>query len=132
MKEFDYIIIGGGCSGLSLAYELEINNKLKFYQEENIRLSSELISLQNNHEVIKNNFNKSESEKNNIYKQIQELNNSLIKNNLVDTPFVKETIDNASINPKVSIDITNNNLHGVKDTSKQNNDLDDDITNIFN
>ena len=28
MKEFDYIIIGGGCSGLSLAYELEVNNKL--------------------------------------------------------------------------------------------------------
>ena len=28
MKEFDYIIIGGGCSGLSLAYELEITNKL--------------------------------------------------------------------------------------------------------
>ena len=29
MKEFDYIIIGGGCAGLSLAYELEIHNKLK-------------------------------------------------------------------------------------------------------
>ena len=29
MKEFDYVILGGGCSGLSLAYELEINNKLK-------------------------------------------------------------------------------------------------------
>jgi lycopene beta-cyclase len=28
MKEFDYIIIGGGCAGLSLAYELEINGKL--------------------------------------------------------------------------------------------------------
>ena len=28
MKEFDYIIIGGGCAGLSLAYELEVNNKL--------------------------------------------------------------------------------------------------------
>ena len=28
MKEFDYIIIGGGCAGLSLAYELEINEKL--------------------------------------------------------------------------------------------------------
>ena len=28
MKEFDYIIIGGGCSGLSLAYELEIHKKL--------------------------------------------------------------------------------------------------------
>ena len=28
MKEFDYVIIGGGCAGLSLAYELENNNKL--------------------------------------------------------------------------------------------------------
>ena len=29
MKEFDYIVIGGGCAGLSLAYELEIYDKLK-------------------------------------------------------------------------------------------------------
>ncbi|MDA9752943.1 lycopene cyclase family protein [Candidatus Pelagibacter sp.] len=29
MKEFDYIIIGGGCAGLSLAFELEIHEKLK-------------------------------------------------------------------------------------------------------
>jgi lycopene beta-cyclase len=28
MNEFDYVIIGGGCAGLSLAYELDINNKL--------------------------------------------------------------------------------------------------------
>ena len=29
MQEFDYIVIGGGCAGLSLAYELEIHEKLK-------------------------------------------------------------------------------------------------------
>ena len=29
MIDFDYIIIGGGCAGLSLAYELQINNKIK-------------------------------------------------------------------------------------------------------
>ena len=29
MKKFDYVIIGGGCAGLSLAYELEINDKIK-------------------------------------------------------------------------------------------------------
>ena len=29
MKEFDYIIIGGGCAGLSLAYELQIHKKLE-------------------------------------------------------------------------------------------------------
>ena len=29
MKDFDYAIIGGGCAGLSLAYELQIHNKLE-------------------------------------------------------------------------------------------------------
>ena len=29
MKEFDYIILGAGCAGLSLAYELDIIKKLK-------------------------------------------------------------------------------------------------------
>ena len=29
MKGFDYIIIGGGCAGLSLAYELQIHKKLE-------------------------------------------------------------------------------------------------------
>ena len=29
MKEFDYVIIGGGCAGLSLAYELETYKKLE-------------------------------------------------------------------------------------------------------
>ena len=29
MKKFNYVVIGGGCAGLSLAYELEVNDKLK-------------------------------------------------------------------------------------------------------
>ena len=29
MNEFDYVIIGRGCAGLSLAYELELSDKLK-------------------------------------------------------------------------------------------------------
>ena len=29
MKDYDFIIIGGGCAGLSLAYELEIHKKLE-------------------------------------------------------------------------------------------------------
>ena len=29
MKDFDYVIIGGGCAGLSLAFELDIHSKLK-------------------------------------------------------------------------------------------------------
>ena len=29
MQDFDYVIIGGGCAGLSLAYSLEVNHKLR-------------------------------------------------------------------------------------------------------
>ena len=29
MRDFDIVIIGGGCSGLSLAYQLEIKSKLQ-------------------------------------------------------------------------------------------------------
>ena len=29
MKEFDYVILGAGCAGLSLAYELEVHKKLE-------------------------------------------------------------------------------------------------------
>ena len=28
MRGFDYVIKGGGCAGLSLAYELDVNQKL--------------------------------------------------------------------------------------------------------
>ena len=109
-----------------------MNNKIEFYQEENVRLSSEINSVQTKYETIKSNFNEVELEKNNIYKQIQELNNSLIKNNIVGTPFVKEIIKEDSINSKVLNDITNNNLQENKKTSEQNKDLDDEITDIFN
>ena len=38
MKEFDYLIIGGGCAGLSLAYELEVGGELKNKKEIKLRL----------------------------------------------------------------------------------------------
>ena len=110
----------------------EMHNKIQFYQEENVRLSGDINSVQKKYETIKNNFNEIELEKNNIYNQIQELNNSLIKNNIVGTPFVKETIKEDSINSKVLNDITNDNLQKNKKESEHNKDLDDEITDIFN
>ena len=44
MKDFDYIIIGGGCAGLSLAYELQIHNKVNlhyfFHDEDDCTITS--------------------------------------------------------------------------------------------
>ena len=42
MKDFDFVIIGGGCAGLSLAYELEINNNDDHIQHDHLLISEEL------------------------------------------------------------------------------------------
>ena len=110
----------------------EINDKVKFYQAENIRLSSELITLQSDYEIIKNNFANAELKKNDVYKKIQELNNSLIKNKLVSAGFVKNIDKDDSINHTKLNHINNDDLSELKKTAKEINVLDNDIDNIFN
>ena len=110
----------------------EMTNKINFYQEENIRLSSEIIIIQKDYESIQNNFTEVENEKNNIYMQIKELNNSLIKNNIVGTPFLKEKIKEVSINSKVLNDISNKNLVDEKKKKDVDRDLNEQINDIFN
>ena len=70
-------------------------------------------------------------EKNVIFRQIQDLNNTLSKNNIVGTPFVKEILIEDSINSKILNDISEENLN--KDSSKPNkdNNLDKEINDIF-
>ena len=110
----------------------KIITQVKFYQDENMRLSSEIFEIKSNYELIKNNLTEVNDEKNIIYKQIQELNNSLIKkNNIIGTPFVKKTIKEDSINSKVLNDITDTNLKLEIKKSEESNNLDDEINNIF-
>jgi hypothetical protein len=108
-----------------------MNNKIKFYQEENIRLSSQLNTIQNKYKTIRSNFAEVELEKNNIYKQIKELNNSLIKNNILGTPFIKDTIEENSINSKVLNDISSINIQEDEKVLEHKTELDDDVNDIF-
>ena len=96
----------------------ETNNKLKFYQDENVRLSSELTNTQNRHDILKTNMTKIEIEKNNISNQIQELNDSLNNTNIVKTPFLKE----------IPQEITEDLKHMNSDEKKN---LDDVVNKIF-
>ena len=108
----------------------EENKKIKFYQDENTRLSSLMYDIQKKYEIVKDNLNKTEKEKNDIFKQIQDLNNSLLKNTIVSSPFLKEKTDETSINSKVLNDIADNNLKNIE-TSNKNKDLDAIIKAIF-
>jgi len=68
----------------------ESNNKLKFYQNENLRLSSELFGSHKRYDVIKKQLYDLELQKNQISNQIQELNNLVSKSNLVVPSFTNE------------------------------------------
>ena len=109
---------------------LELTDQIKFYQEDNIRLSSEVLSIKKKYEIIKNNFNSVDEEKNNIFKQIQELNNSLTKTNIVGTPFVKDKLKDDTINSKVLNDISKSNLN-KENIKSETDDLDKEINDIF-
>ena len=109
----------------------EMSNQIKFYQEDNIRLSNEIINIQKKYEMIKSNLASSEKVKEDIFKQIKDLNNSLTKTNIVGTPFVKKIVEEESINSKILNDIKNKNLKDEKIKSEKNTDLDKEINDIF-
>ena len=74
----------------NLDFENEIK-KVKFYQDENIRLSSELLLTKKKNETIKVNLNDIEFEKQKISNKIKELNNSITgKSNVILPNIIKE------------------------------------------
>ena len=101
---------------LELANETK---KIKFYQDENVRLSSELLSAKKKNETIKENLNTIETEKEKISNKIKELNKSIDqKTNIIPSSFVKETTDKVEKN-----DVTL--------SDKEQKSLDEVISRIF-
>ena len=108
--------------GLANNEELKkIKEKIKFFQEENVRLSSELHSAKRIYQQTKQNFNNIEEERNQISQQIQELTNSINKTNtnIFNTNFTKENIDNKS----------SETVKENADSQKEN--IDNQISKIF-
>ena len=94
-------------------------NKVKFYQDENIRLSSELLSTQKKNEITKENLNNIEIEKEKISNKIKDLNKSIEeKTNIISSPLIKGTSDDA----KKNVDKLND---------KEHKSLDEAISRIF-
>ena len=93
--------------------------KVKFYQDENIRLSSELLSTQKKNEITKENLNNIEIEKEKISNKIKDLNKSIEeKTNIISSPLIKSTSHDA----KKDVDKLND---------KEQKSLDEAITRIF-
>jgi hypothetical protein len=93
--------------------------QVKFYQDENIRLSSELLSTQKKNEITKENLNNIEIEKEKISNKIKDLNKSIEeKTNIISSPLIRDS----SVDAKKNVD---------KLDDKEQKSLDEAISRIF-
>jgi hypothetical protein len=68
---------------------LDADEKIKYYQNENIRLSSELLSSQKLTNLANENLSNIEYKNNKIFNQIKDLQNHTGENNIISTKFKK-------------------------------------------
>jgi len=105
----------------------ESNNRLKFYQNENLRLASELFASHKRYDVIKKQLYDLGLQKDQISNQIQELNNLVSKSNLVVPSFTNELPSEPKEDVKAKV------KEDIKKINKQNiTNLNKSINKIFN
>ena len=113
---------------VNLAYKFHSSLKyICFYQNENLRLASELFASHKRYDVIKKQLYDLGLQKNQISNQIQELNNLVSKSNLVVPSFSNELPSE----PKE--DVKAKAKEDIKKINKQNmTNLNTSINKIFN
>ncbi len=97
----------------------EVENKNKFFQEENLRIGSELLEVKKKHDILKKEIEKYENQKSNLISKINSVNEALSDTNILTNVF-----DNKVVN-KVNV-IDHNKID-----KKNSSDLDEQIKNIF-
>ena len=97
----------------------EIENKNKFFQDENIRIGSELLEIKKKHDILKKEIEKYENQKSNLISKINSVNEALSDTNILTNVFENK------VQNKVNI-IDHNRIE--TEISKN---LDEKIKNIF-
>ena len=97
----------------------EVENRNKFFQEENLRIGSELLDIKKKHDILKKEVTKYENQKSNLISKINSVNEALSDTNIL-TNIFENKVEN-----KVNVKDHN------KVERKINSDLDEQIKNIF-
>ena len=95
------------------------SSRVDFYQEENVRLGSELLETKKKFEILKCEIEKYEQQRSNLISKINSVNDALNDTNILTNVF------NNDIQPKVSV------IDHKKLETKNNLDLNDQVKNIF-
>ena len=94
-------------------------SRVDFYQEENVRLGSELMETKKKFEILKSEIEKYEQQRSNLISKINSVNDALNDTNVLTNVF------NNDVKPKVNI------IDHKKIETKSNIDLNEQIKNIF-
>ena len=95
------------------------SSRVDFYQEENVRLGSELLETKKKFEILKSEIEKYEQQRSNLISKINSVNDALNDTNVLTNVFSND------VKPKVNI-IDHNKIE-----TKNNLDLNDQVKNIF-
>ena len=95
------------------------SSRVDFYQEENVRLGSELMETKKKFEILKSEIEKYEQQRSNLISKINSVNDALKDTNVLTNVF------NNDVKPKVNI------IDHKKIETKSNIDLNEQVKNIF-
>ena len=96
------------------------NNKIKFFQNENLRISNELFETKKKFDIIKEEVEKFQNQRSNLIEKINSVNDVIQDSNVVTNVFENEQMIN-------KIDIADPNKN-----NKKNFDLNSEVSKIFN
>ena len=94
-------------------------SRVDFYQEENVRLGSELVETKKKFEILKSEIEKYEQQRSNLISKINSVNDALNDTNVLTNVF------NNDVKPKVNV------IDHKKIETKNNLDLNEQVKNIF-
>ena len=95
------------------------SSRVDFYQEENVRLGSELLETKKKFEILKSEIEKYEQQRSNLISKINSVNDALNDTNVLTNVF------NNDVKPKVNV------IDHKKIETKSNLDLNEQVKNIF-
>ena len=94
-------------------------SRVDFYQEENVRLGSELVETKKKFEILKSEIEKYEKQRSNLITKINSVNDALNDTNVLTNVF------NNDVKPKINV------IDHKKIETKSNIDLNEQVKNIF-
>ena len=118
----DQLKINDNKNDLNLDIIKSLKEKMNFYQEENVRISNELMDSRKKYEVTKNQIEGFEAQRSNLLNKMSSINEALNNSKIVSNIFEKNQSEN---------ELEYDDKENFKKKNYSNSNLDKEISSIF-